>query len=120
MVQTNSNVRFGSKADAYERILSPKSGRPAVFGLLSDRFRPKADIQAPAKGPATVRGIGYELVRRRCCPLVLRQSFLVTKKGARPKRHQHDSNAGGDAKAGDEKSRAVFPVAYDDVTRQRD
>ncbi len=31
------------KADTRGRLLGPKFGYPAFFGLLSDRFRPKAD-----------------------------------------------------------------------------
>ncbi len=40
----SKRVRFWPKADTRGRLLGPKIGYPAFFGLLSGRFRPKADI----------------------------------------------------------------------------
>ncbi len=39
------------KADTRGRILGPKFGLPAFFGLLSVHFRPKADIRMISINP---------------------------------------------------------------------
>ncbi len=43
--KTSFTVRFWPKADISGRILNPKLGCLTVFGLLSVRYRPKADTQ---------------------------------------------------------------------------
>jgi len=46
-----ANVRYWPKADTRGCILGPKIGCPAFVGLLSDRFRPKADTRIPSANP---------------------------------------------------------------------